>query len=41
MRLEVGQGVVSMYEQGESRPRPERLTVYAAVLGLDLEELCA
>jgi hypothetical protein len=41
MRLGVGQGVNTMEEQGESRSRPERLAVYAAVLAFDLEELCA
>jgi transcriptional regulator with XRE-family HTH domain len=40
-RLEVGQAVVSHDEHGQTRPRPERLAVYAAVLGVDPAEFFA
>jgi transcriptional regulator with XRE-family HTH domain len=40
-RLGVAQAVVSHYEHGRTRPRPERLAVYAAVLGVDPAELVA
>jgi transcriptional regulator with XRE-family HTH domain len=39
MRLGVAQSLISLYERGVVRPRPARLAVYAAVLGLDLDEL--
>ncbi len=37
--LRVTQSTVSSYERGECRPGPERLAVYAALLGLDPQEL--
>jgi transcriptional regulator with XRE-family HTH domain len=37
--LGVAQGVISRYERGRVRPSQARLTVYAAVVGLDLDEL--
>jgi transcriptional regulator with XRE-family HTH domain len=39
--LGVATGVVSHYESGLIRPRPQRLVVYAALLGLDLDALRA
>jgi hypothetical protein len=38
-QLQTGQGLISLYERGATRPTPKRLAAYAVVLGLDLDEL--